>query len=163
MNDKEMLYIKQNGECYINKDCKWRNNDKEKQIEKITKIIEEVKLYGNDNYERKISYDSGLTLAKEIYDKLFPKDSIVLTRKELEKMVNAKMKCINDMAVISREETAKELLTAQLKECIEAEKRILKIRKNRDDLYYNGFSLAITNLKMYIKELAKQYNVEIGE
>lgn len=62
-----------------------------------------------------------------------------------------------------RKKTAKELLTAQLKECIEAEKRVLKIRKSRDDLYYNGFSLAITNLKMYLKELAKQYGVEIGE
>lgn len=60
-----------------------------------------------------------------------------------------------------RKKTVKELLTAQLKECIKAEKRVLKIRKSRDDLYYNGFSLAITNLKMYIKELAKQYEVEV--
>lgn len=56
-----------------------------------------------------------------------------------------------------RKKTAKEILTAQLKECIEAEKRVLKIRKSKDDLYYNGFSLAITNLKMYIKELANVY------
>lgn len=27
MNDKEILYIKQNGECYIDKNCKWKNID----------------------------------------------------------------------------------------------------------------------------------------
>ena len=29
MKNKEMLYIKQNGDCYIDKDCKWGNVDKE--------------------------------------------------------------------------------------------------------------------------------------
>ena len=99
------------------------------------------------------------------------KDKVVLTREEWAQRVPfglyqvAKVLYNGKCAELkqSRKETARELLTAQLKECIEAEKRVLKIRKNKDDLYYNGFSLAITNLKMYIKELAKEYKVEIGE
>lgn len=44
MNDKKMLYIKQNGECYIDKDCKWKdckwgNKDKEK-LENIYKMAQ---------------------------------------------------------------------------------------------------------------------------
>ena len=32
MKNKEMLYIKQNGDCYIDKDCKWGNMNKEDDI-----------------------------------------------------------------------------------------------------------------------------------
>ena len=45
MNNKEMLYIKQNGECYIDKDCKWSG-------------ISPTKLNNNENL-------------KMIYDKIY--------------------------------------------------------------------------------------------
>lgn len=92
------------------------------------------------------------------------KDKVVLTMEEFDEFRKdqAEVKFLkNQITDQARKETAKELLTAQLKECIEVEKCVLKIRKSRDDLYYNGFSLAITNLKMYLKELAREYKVEV--
>lgn len=45
-----------------------------------------------------------------------------------------------------------------------AEQDILKSRGgNKNDDYYKGFSLGMTNTKMRIQELAKQFGVEIKE
>ena len=52
-------------------------NDKKKQIEKLENII-------NDYLENIITVDEQ-TLAKKIYDKLFPKDSVVLTKEEADR------------------------------------------------------------------------------
>lgn len=40
MKNKEMLYIKQNSECYIDKDCKWR--DIGKQTEEMAKDLRDT-------------------------------------------------------------------------------------------------------------------------
>ena len=44
------------------------------------------------------------------YQPQLPEGSVVLSRDELEQMVRAKMTAINNMAIITRKETAKELL-----------------------------------------------------
>lgn len=88
---EEMLYIKQNGECYIDKNCKWQPSiKKEKQIEEIAKERNEIKdimklldkcvslnpmcksevasvIYGN-NYQ-KITKDN-VVLSREEYKRL---------------------------------------------------------------------------------------------
>ena len=55
-------------------------------IEEMAKVIESVKLYGNDNYERKISRDSVVELAEELlkyYQPKIPENAVVLTQDEV--------------------------------------------------------------------------------
>ena len=41
MKNKEMLYIRQNGDCYIDKDCKWGNkNQKESPNKNIIDVTD---------------------------------------------------------------------------------------------------------------------------
>lgn len=61
--------------------------DKE-MIEEMAKVIESVKLYGIDNYGRKISHDSMLELAEELlkhYQPKIPEGSVVLSKCEAQK------------------------------------------------------------------------------
>lgn len=86
MNDKEMLYIKQNGECYIDKDCKWKNNDK-KQIE-IEKMQQEIfdscawRFSRHPEDYREVANDIGEDLYNLGYRNC--KDKVVLTKEEVE-------------------------------------------------------------------------------
>ena len=60
--------------------------DKER-IEEMAKVIESVKLYGIDNYGRKISHDSVLELAEELskhYQPKIPEGSVVLSEEEFD-------------------------------------------------------------------------------
>ena len=51
-------------------------NDKEKQIEEINNLISEEYNNGNDNW---------FDIADKVYNKLFPEDSVVLSKEEYEK------------------------------------------------------------------------------
>lgn len=64
----------------------------------------------------------------------------------------------------ARKETAEKILNEQYQECKVAEKDVLIARGgNKNDDYYKGFSLGMTNTKMHIQELAKQFSVEVKE
>lgn len=97
------------------------------------------------------------------------KDKVVITKKEYERLLkiekdfNTVHYCFVEKSrvVEASKKTARELLIKQYQECIRTEKMVLKTHKNKDYLYYDGFLTAITNLKMYIIELAKQYGVEV--
>lgn len=156
MNDKEKQICKHFDEKVCSrlnckKDCKYYGKANCKtcihedicQLRTFSYCEEEVKEKGCEHYQPKLT-----------------EDSVVLTKEEADRFRGQTLN-FKKVKAQARKEAIKELLTAQLKECIEAEKMVLKIRKNKDDLYYNGFSLAITNLKMYIKELTRQYEVEI--
>lgn len=85
------------------------------QIEEFTKIT--CDMYRRD-YEKKcagvqecdmkcLQYQRCEALYNIGWRKV-PENAVVLTQEELEEMVKAKMKCINDMAMITRKEPAKE-------------------------------------------------------
>ena len=96
-----------------------------------------------------------------------PKDSVVLSREEQERILTATEKRIKELKkqiLQTRKETAEKILKEQYQECKIAEQDVLKARGgNKNDDYYKGFSLGITNTKMHIQELAKQFGVEIKE
>lgn len=80
-------------------------------------------------------------------------------QKEIEELANLIIAKYNDEI---RKKTVKELLTAQFKEYKECEKLVLEARNNnKNDDYYKGFSVSTTNQRMYLKELARQYGVEV--
>ena len=90
-------------------------------------------------------------------------DSVVLSREEYEKL---KYTWITDSDAYKKgcKETAEKILNAQYQECKIAEQDVLKARGgNKNDDYYKGFSLGMTNAKMHIQELAKQFCVKIKE
>ena len=75
MKDKKQIEFEERVKCgiaycenttvdEIKQDFK-KHEEKHKQIKEMAEIIESVKLYGVDNYSRKISHDSTLELAKE--------------------------------------------------------------------------------------------------
>lgn len=62
----------------------------------------------------------------------------------------------------ARKETAAQILNEQYQECKVAEKEVLIARGgNKNDDYYKGFSLGMTNTTMHIQELAKQFGVDL--
>ena len=64
----------------------------------------------------------------------------------------------------ARKETAKQILNKQYQECKVAERDVLIARgNNKNDDYYKGFSLGMTNAKMHIEELATRFEVEMKE
>lgn len=149
-------------------------NDKEKQIEEMAKIIKSVKLYGDDNYERKINYDSALELAKDIYNaeyRKIPEDTVVLTREEYEKLKNESIdKLFADDTFFKEEfKVTKEylrkianrdyikLVKGQVRK--ETAKEILNMGKKLYEMSYHK-SNAMPRLMEWIKV---EYGVEIGE
>ena len=121
-----------------------------------------------------------------------PRNSVVLSREEYERLVKTAQGKIGNMkstdflkacissgvmveAVSTEEqvkqayekgckEIAEKILNAQYQECKIAEQDVLKARGgNKNDDYYKGFSLGMTNTKMHIQELARQFGVEIME
>ena len=63
-----------------------------------------------------------------------------------------------------RNKIAEKILNEQYQECKVAERNVLIARGlDKEDVYYKGFSLGMTNTKMHIQELAKQLGVEIKE
>lgn len=88
------------------------------QIEDIAKVIESVKLYGADNYARKISHDSVLELAKELlkhYQPKVPPNAVVLTQEEYDNMFSFKTtrggfyNILDTVREVQSQETAKEI------------------------------------------------------
>lgn len=123
---------------------------KQEHIEEIAKLIKSVKLYGDDNYERKISYDSALELAKYFYNaeyRKIPKDTVVLTKEECEHKVildeDHFERALNYEREKVRKETAKEILNFLWKQ----RNVIGQLIVFEEDLI----------------ELAKQYGVEVKE
>lgn len=134
---------------------------KQEQIEEMAKIIKSVKLYGEDNYERKISYASALELAKYFYEagyRKVDKDSIILTKEELVKTIESgyiydttrgnKINLIEMARKIERKETAKEV-TKKLKNYFED--------KLVDE--FGNITTDIDEIKGCIDELLKKYEV----
>ena len=117
---------------------------KDKEIEEIARTIIYCPFSDADSQAKAI-YDLG-------YRKIY-KDSVVLTKEELEQMVNVKMKCINDMAIITRKETA-EKFESELKAFIKVWKM------SEDDAMSIPFYKALFEK---IGKLAKQFGVEIKE
>lgn len=152
MKDKEMLYIKQNGECYIDKDCKWGNKteDKKKQIEEITKDLKEnlrlcagVKLL--DHQVETIAYE----LSKKYQPKL-PKDSVVISREEYQKDFSNQF---NKGYKYGSKETAEK--------AFEITKKIID-KKYAIETPWTRATLS-NIIDQIEKEFAKQFNVEIKE
>ena len=88
------------------------------QIEDIAKVIESVKLYGADNYARKISHDSVLELAKELlkhYQPKVPENVVVLTQEEYDNMFSFKTtrggfyNVLDTVREVQSQETAKNI------------------------------------------------------
>lgn len=81
--------------------------DKEKQIEEMAIIIS-----GSTEIDT-IEYYNALIKAKQIYEIIFPKDSIVLSKEEQDKILKATKSRINKLkgqVKQARKETAKEIL-----------------------------------------------------
>lgn len=123
---------------------------KQEHIEEIAKLIKSVKLYGDDNYERKISYDSALELAKYFYNaeyRKIPKDTVLLTKEECDHKVildeDHFERALNYEREKVRKETAKEILSYLWKQ----RNVIGQLIVFEEDLI----------------ELAKQYGVEVEE
>ena len=118
--------------------------DKEKQIEEIAKEIESVKLYGIDNYGRKISHDSVLALAEELLKHYQPKlleGSVVLSKEEWETLHNDYAKALYNARRDERKETAREILK---------------------ELYEQIDEKTPKWVETQIKMKAKQFGVEVG-
>lgn len=101
------------------------------------------------------------------------KDSVVLSTEEY-KILKVKEKekhwletCMSvwkNAKIDAIRETAKKILNEQYQECKVAERDVLIARGgNKNDDYYKGFSLGMTNTIMHIEELAEQFGVEIQE
>lgn len=131
-----------------------------KQIEEIAQIIN-----GSTELDT-IAYYRCMNIAKTLYNagyRKIPEDSVVLSSEEFEKL---KYTWITDSDAYKKgcKETAEKILNAQYQECKIAEQDVLKARGgNKNDNYYKGFSLGMTNTKMDIQELARQFGVEIKE
>ena len=119
--------------------------DKEMIEEMARDIIRSASLdvYGRAEYY----YEQG-------YRKI-PKDSVVLSRGELEKMVNAKMKCINDMAIIARKETAE--IFHKLFSYIGSQQLFCIVDEDHKTL------IDCDKLFEFVGNLAKQFGVEVEE
>ena len=147
--------------------------EKNKQIEEMANIIHRTEFVDISGYEEE-------KIAEELlkyYQPKLPEDSVVLSRKEYEKIVKYlktyedklknfpnEVNALVDMYNKGRKETAEKILKEQYQECKIAEQDVLKARGgNKNDDYYKGFSLGMTNTKMHIQELAKQFGVEIKE
>lgn len=131
-----------------------------KQIEEMAQIIN-----GSTELDT-VAYYRCMNIAKTIYNagyRKLPEDSVVLSSEEFEKL---KYTWITDSDAYKKgcKETAEKILNAQYQECKIAEQDVLKARGgNKNDNYYKGFSLGMTNTKMDIQELARQFGVEIKE
>ena len=146
-----------------------------KEIEELQKarIIEEM--VSDMDYactKRDLFPSDAKEIAKALiilgYQKIDKNKDIVLSKEKYELLVECSsyegvMKALKNEYTKGSKATAEKILNEQYQECKVAEQNVLKIRGNMDDAYYKGFSLGMTNTKMHIKELAKQFNVHIKE
>ena len=110
-------------------------------IEEINDIISEEYNNGNDNW---------FDIAEKVYSKLFPKDSVVLTNDNAEELANLIVTSPQMQSVMS------DLIKAWQKETAE------KILKELWAEFEKPVFWA-DNVAEIIKELAKQFGVEIKE
>ena len=144
--------------------------EQEKQIKEMAKEIGNtwlVDLEGNTKDVCEVLDEVDINnIARELYDKNYrklPEDSVVLSKEEYKKL---KYTWITDSDAYKKgcKEIAEKILNAQYQECKIAEQDVLKARGgNKNDDYYKGFSLGMTNTKMHIQELARQFGIEIKE
>ena len=148
--------------------------DKEKQIEEMAKEIESVKLYGIDNYGRKISHDSVLELAEELlkhYQPKIPEGSVVLSKGEAQKYyaykhIEPQIKgCLEREVKLERQlkevrkETAREFANAMLD--IKPDLRMLDGCTPSE--FMRIVNLATDIIFQAVKKVAKSYGVEVEE
>lgn len=118
--------------------------DNEKQIEEMANFIHRTEFVDISRYEEE-------TIAKELlkhYQPKLPEDSVVLTTEELKDMVKARTKCVENAIIRTRKETAEKILV-----------ELYNIR----DYYGESREYEIRIGEEGLKELAKQFGVEIKE
>ena len=132
------------------------NEIEQKEIEEMARCIAfELcpKRHAHANWGEKAQCysDNNFTECKQIknvVDKLYNagyrncKDKVVLSKEDLKQMVRAKIKCIDNMAIITRKETAREILK-DWQNCAVAG---------------NYYTKALSE---HINKLAKQYGMEV--
>lgn len=122
------------------------------QIEKLTEALNKyARAYGKSFETVYGEYTVARTLVDfGILPLLLPENAVVLTQEELEDMVKAKMKCINDMAIITRKETVKQF-AEKLKQTL--------IINNEENTEFFDYQYTLET----IDEITKQYGVEVEE
>lgn len=120
--------------------------DKQKQIEEMANVIESIKLYGTDNYERKISRDSVLELAEELikyYQPKIPECAVVVSKQVWDEHIENWDKTTKAVEERVRKETA-EKFAERLKE--------------RLDISVNGYSTSevMSEIEDKIDEIEKE-------
>lgn len=118
------------------------------------KTIEEM---AKDFTKFEITTKQGISVfAERLYNlgyRKIPENAVVLTKEELENMVNmanVQIKCITDIAINARKETAMEILD---------DIKFLVEERNGADI--EDLSIDGTILEEVLDELAKQYGVEV--
>ena len=146
--------------------------DKEKQIEEMAediktvetdagqKLLNETVVFVRKNHKYNSKKDFSAAHENTIYeltaDALYEQgyrkineNEVVISKEELESMVNAKMKCISDMAIIARKETAEAILALIVPDC-----------KSCDENWYNGCLCLRASIS---EKIAKEFGVDLGE
>lgn len=179
MTDKEKQIFDKYGNYNFPTDIKQSGqNIATTQIEEMAKVIESVKLYGIDNYGRKISHYSTLELAEELlkhYQPKIPEGSVVLSKEEYEELQKG-VKTHNYTAMFNAVQEAriteleKRLCNIAYETRNETAREVLKIVDSKLDLYRNGviggslyddgYKSAVCEIKFKINEL---FNVEVKE
>lgn len=156
----------------------------EKIIEEMAKVIESVKLYGIDNYGRKISHHSALELAEELlkhYQPKPPEGSVVLTKDEWAEYVELRNSEVGELVKENRELGKQcldwmKLYHKQLTKTDEARKETAKefaekmktinfdidftFKQSSFEDVKKVINLMFNYLMDYIDEIAKQFGVE---
>lgn len=122
------------------------------QIERLKEALYKyARAYGKSFESAYGEYTVARTLVDfGILPLLLPENAVVLTQEELEDMVKAKMKCINDMAIITRKETVKQF-AEKLKQTL--------IINNEENTEFFDYQYTLET----IDEITKQYGVEVEE
>lgn len=156
MTDKEKQIFDKYGNYNFPTDIKQSGqNIATTQIEEMAKVIESVKLYGIDNYGRKISHHSALELAEELlkhYQSKLPEGSVVMSEKEWQQIKNS--------LYYSKEELEKKLERARQETAREFAEKLENGIDNLDIILHEDNDeqyVSINQLLKFIDELAKQF------
>lgn len=141
---------------------------------KDKEIIEEIAITISGSTEiDTIEYYNALIKAKQIYEIIFPKDSVVLSRKEYERLVKTaqgkigNMKstdflkaCISSGVMVEAVSTEEQVKQAYEKGCKETAEKIFKmlISKLESNQFLSGKRII---MEVDVENLAKQFDVEI--
>ena len=152
---KERVSLAEEYEAFIKKSKKGKFKIKDCPLTVITFMVLKGYHKIKDN-EVVISKEEKQKLLKEMYEQgkfdaiadLEKEGKVVIGKEELESMVNAKMKCISDMAIIARKETAEKILK---------EIRGYYPCSKENCEKYESFIIELC------EDLAKEFGVDLGE